>query len=147
MNKITLIITLFLFSFSFQINASNNLFDLDYDAVNAELADLTELENYLTENGVVELSELTSTNNAIIEKLNISTDLSLMSPNGMAFSFEDIEWSSFIWGFCCWPIGIFTVILNDDKDSNHKISYLLGIGTACLINVPFYAFRGLYWTY
>ncbi|MDQ3192435.1 MAG: hypothetical protein M3Q58_12650 [Bacteroidota bacterium] len=132
MKKITFIITLLIFSFSFQINASNNLFDLDYDLVNSELADLTELENYLTQNGVVSLSELTTSNNLILNKVNISNDLSLLSPSGMAFSLEDMEWGSFIWGFCCWPIGLFTVVLNDNKDTNHKISYLIGVGTAFL---------------
>ncbi|HET6243233.1 MAG: hypothetical protein H0V01_01585 [Bacteroidetes bacterium] len=145
MKKTTLIITLFFCSFAFHSKASTSMFELDYDLVSSELADLSELENYLSINGIVSLGELSLTDNIILKKLNISKELSMVSPNNLLFRIEDMEWGSFFWGFCCWPIGVFTVLLNDDKDSNHKISYLIGLGTAFIAYSPTFFFRPQGW--
>ena len=34
-----------------------------------------------------------------------------------------MDWASFAWGFCCWPVGFFVVVTNKDKDSNQKKSF------------------------
>jgi hypothetical protein len=35
-----------------------------------------------------------------------------------------MNWKAFAWGFCCWPIGIFTVMLKDSSTREDKISFL-----------------------
>jgi hypothetical protein len=81
----------------------------------------------------VTIHSLYAENAGLVNGMNLSYGPEgMMARNG--FSLEDMEWGSFAWGFCCWPIGIFTVLLNDDKGSNHKISYFIGIGTSLVIS-------------
>ena len=37
-----------------------------------------------------------------------------------------VDWNSFAWGFCCCPVGFFTVAVNNNSDSDMKTSYWIG---------------------
>lgn len=102
-----------------------NLFNYDQEKINHEMISLDKLENYILSQGHAD--------NDVLVASNIDLTTNALNPAGLAFGIEDVEWGSFAWGFCCWPVGIFTVILNDEKDKNHKISYFAGIITSAII--------------
>ncbi|GAB3330498.1 hypothetical protein GCM10027429_07880 [Marivirga atlantica] len=121
---------------SFSGYASNdNLFELNEDKINSEMSALNELETYVEMNENATLSTVSQLNPELTSSLKYSPE-STMAHND--FSFDDMQWGSFAWGFCCWPIGIFTVLLNDSKGSDHKISYFIGIGVSLILAGPTY---------
>lgn len=127
MKKFLTLITLLLFLTSTKLSVANHaLFSYDQEKINSELVQLVDLENYISTNENNSAHEILSSG-------NIALTTTLGNPTGPAFGIEDVEWGSFAWGFCCWPVGIFTVILNDEKDKNHKISYFAGIVTSAII--------------
>lgn len=123
--------------------ADSDLFSYDETAVSYSMTNLNELEQYVAANNV--------TFDDMMQNPDAVADFSLNNINGSsiplqpAFSFEDMDWGAFAWGFCCWPIGIFTVLINKNKDSNSKISYFIGIGTAVLLSLPGYFLRYSYY--
>lgn len=126
-------------SSSYATNA--DLFELNEEKINTEFAELNELETYVSMNENVTIHSIYSENAGIVDGLNLSYGPEgMMARNG--FTLDDMEWGSFAWGFCCWPIGLFTVLLNDDKGSNHKISYFIGIGTSFVLGGVGYGVRG-----
>ena len=138
MRKMLLVIGFAILTCSGQVKASNaDLFELNENIVLNELASLSTLEAYVNYNEGVTFTQLSQTNSNLLITLNL-TNLTAAGPTGMAFGFEDMQWGSFAWGFCCWPIGIFTVLLNSNKDTNHKISYFIGIGCAVILSIPGY---------
>ncbi len=142
MKKLLLaIVACFVFtSLSYGTNA--DLFELNEEKINTEFAELNELEAYVSMNENVTIHNIYQENAGLVNGMNLS-----YGPEGMmarnAFSLDDMQWDSFAWGFCCWPIGIFTVLLNDEKGSNHKISYFIGIGTVVVLNAITYG-TGIY---
>lgn len=117
-------------SSSYATNA--DLFELNEEKINAEFAELNKLEAYVSMNENVTIHNIYQENAGLVTGMNLS-----YGPEGMMghnrFSLDEMEWGSFAWGFCCWPIGIFTVLLNNDKGSNHKISFFIGLGTSVLL--------------
>lgn len=117
-------------SSSYATNA--DLFELNEEKINAEFTELNELEAYVSMNENVTIHSLYVENAGLVDGMKLSYGPEgMMARNG--FTLDDMQWGSFAWGFCCWPIGIFTVLLNDDKGNNHKVSYFIGIGTSLLI--------------
>jgi hypothetical protein len=141
MKKVTLLFTMMLFVVVANANNKTDLFTLDQDKFDVAMAELNDLEVFVEANGIANYAELTAKNAALTYNLSLNADLSGFERD--SFGFDDMEWGSFLWGFCCWPIGLFTVLLNDSKGRNHKISYFIGIGTAFLLNGVGYG-AGLY---
>lgn len=116
--------------------ASNtDLFQLDEAAMEAQLHELNEVDKILQRNEGFTIED--------IQKQDVLAGITL-DVNGMAapqFGISDMDWGAFAWGFCCWPIGLFTVILNDNKDSDSKISYLIGVGTGVVLGAISYVIR------
>ena len=111
-------------------SASNaDLFSYNETAIETEFATLTELESYVSENGA-SLSELNANN--YLSSLNLDNKIAA-NANPM-FSFDDIDWVSFAWGFCCWPVGCFVVVLNGNKDSDQKASFWIGLGASYVLS-------------
>jgi hypothetical protein len=50
-----------------------------------------------------------------------------------AFGLGEMEWGSFAWGFCCWPVGFFVVAINSNKSQNEKISFWIGMGVSVVL--------------
>lgn len=117
-------------SSSYATNA--DLFELNEEKINAEFTELNELEAYVSMNENVTIHNIYEQNAGLVAGMNLA-----YGPEGMMghsrFSLDEMEWGSFAWGFCCWPIGVFTVLLNSNKGSNHKISYFIGLGTAVVL--------------
>ncbi len=106
--------------------ASNNDFSYDKNALADEFNELNKVSTYVDETKVFyhELS-----NSHVFEgKIELTNTIAL-KPN---LKFEDMDWGAFAWGFCCWPIGIFTVVINDEKDKNSKHSYIAGIASRAI---------------
>jgi len=122
------------FVFASSSYANNaDLFELNEEKINAEFTELNELESYVSMNENVTIHNIYQENASLVSGMNLSYGPEgMMARNG--FSLDDMQWGSFAWGFCCWPIGIFTVLLNDEKGNNHKISYFIGIGTAVVLS-------------
>lgn len=131
-------------SSSYATNA--DLFKLNEEKINAEFAELNELETYVSMNDNVTIHNIYQENAGLIAGMNL-----VYGPEGMmgqsGFSMDSFEWGSFAWGFCCFPIGatigIFTVLLNDNKGSDHKTSYLIGAGVGFVLSGGFGYYRFL----
>jgi hypothetical protein len=125
-------------SSSYATNA--DLFELNEEKINAEFSELNELEAYVSMNENVTIHNIYQENAGLVNGMNLSYGPEgMMGQNG--FSIDTFEWGSFAWGFCCFPIGatigIFTVLLNDNKGSDHKISYFIGAGIGFLFSGGF----------
>jgi hypothetical protein len=139
MKQIKLLFTAFLICLGSSVfAATSDIFNYDEEAIIAEFSALSELENFLTKNPHLTFEEAKAVNPMAFSNTKIA---SVVAPEKMAFTIDDMEWGSFAWGFCCWPIGFFVVILNPNRDSAHKISYLIGMGVGCLISLPSYIYR------
>jgi hypothetical protein len=57
-----------------------------------------------------------------------------LAASSSAFSLDSMDWKSFAWGFCCCPVGFFVVVLNDDKDSDQKLSYWIGVAVNVVLS-------------
>ena len=121
---------------SFNLSASNSdLFSYDRAAVESELAELTELENYVAENPATTLSLLETTEN------NLISGLDLASPNAMGLFFDDppLGIPSFLWGCAFGVVGVAIVyfVTDEDKDETRKSFY--GCVTSTVIYGVLYA--------
>lgn len=111
-------------------NASTaSLFELDENAVQIEMTDLNNLESYLELHQGVTLTELMQNTNLVQQFALNSMPNHPFSP---MFSFDDMDWIGFVWGFCCWPVGIIIYFVKD-KEQEYLISVVIGALVATLI--------------
>ena len=112
--------------------AGNTEFSYDKNSLTNEFNELDKVAAYVDQNNV----SYTELSNSHIFKGNIElTNAIAVKPN---LKFEDVDWGAFAWGFCCWPIGIFTVILKDDVDKNSKNSFFAGIASKYIASAVAY---------
>jgi len=131
--KKLLIIGIFSFMLMNANYASNaDLFNYNKENIEARFAQLNTLENYVSTYDYT-LSDLKANNTFILTELHLN-NIESSRPLGMMFEMDDMDWKSFAWGFCCWPIGIFTVLLDDDKGSDSKISFFIGWGVSAVLS-------------
>ncbi len=128
MKKILLVGIITVFLLNAKMYAGNSdLFTYNQEAIEAEFAQLNALETYVNTYDVT-WSELKASNTMILTELHFD-NVEMSKPVGMMFGIDDINWTSYAWGLCCWPVGIFTVLLDDDEGNDSKISYFIGVGT------------------
>lgn len=137
MKKLLLVAALFVAAISNKsIASSADLFAYDDNQVTVELAQVTTIENYVTTHEDVTLTILQS-DATIVNQL----DLAKFNSSTASFTFDDMNWKAFAWGFCCFPIGgaigIFTVLLKDDSTREDKISYFIGLGVGFILSSSF----------
>lgn len=101
-----------------------DLFSVDQVSIEQEFAGLNDLDAFVS-NSNVELGDLSAAEMNSISNLSME-NFNANSPLSPAFTLADMDWASFAWGFCCWPIGLFVVVLNKNKSSEQKISFLIG---------------------
>lgn len=110
-----------------------DLFSVDQVTIEQEFAGLNDLDAFVSNNNVelgdLSAAEMNSISNLSMENFNAN------SPLSPAFTFADMDWASFAWGFCCWPIGAFVVLLNKNKSSEQKLSFWIGFGTSVVLSV------------
>jgi hypothetical protein len=130
----TIIIAL---GFIFKASASNaDLFSYDLSEINTELSDLEVVENVIAQNQnstIDEINRKIINNNLLNSSFDTNYKSSLMVRN--AFTIDDMDWGAFGWGFCCWPVGLFVVATNNDKEQSQKKSYWIGCGSAIVLDV------------
>ncbi len=103
--------------------AGESEFSYDKNELTTEFSQLDKIETYVEETNI----SYTELSNSPVFEGNIElTNAIAVKPN---LKFEDVDWGAFAWGFCCWPVGVFTVILKDDVDKNSKNSYFAGIAS------------------
>ncbi len=103
--------------------AGDTEFSYDKSSLTNEFRQLDKVAAYVDETNI----SYTELSNSHIFKGNIElTNAIAVKPN---LKFEDVDWGAFAWGFCFWPIGIFTVILKEDADKNSKNSFFAGIAS------------------
>ena len=100
-----------------------DVFAYDENTVSAQLTEATQIENYVVANNDVTFSDMQADAN-----LTSALNLGNFNSNAASFTFDDMNWKAFFWGFCCWPIGLFTVVLKSDSTREDKISFFLGMG-------------------
>ncbi|NOZ47683.1 MAG: hypothetical protein GXO79_13015 [Chlorobi bacterium] len=111
---------------SLRTKAGNaGLFYLNAQQIEKEFKQLTELENYLVFHHA-SLNALIQTHNPILNKTGLENSNQTV-PLRMMFEYKDVDWGSFAWGFCCWPVGCLIVPFNKNKDDNEKLSFFYGM--------------------
>lgn len=126
MKKILSLAFAFLVAVQINVNATDaGEFSFNETEFHNELSALTEMENLAKTQGLT-YSSLQSND----KYANLLTEMSM---NQASFSFEDIDWGAFAWGFCCWPVGFFVVAINKNKDSDQKLSFWIGVITSAVV--------------
>lgn len=124
------------FALIFNVSASNaDLFSYDLSKITAELSDLEVVENIIDQNQnstVEEINTQIIKNNFLSSSFETNYNSSLALRAGLI---DEMDWASFAWGFCCWPVGFFVVVTNKDKDSSQKKSYWVGLGTSLVLSL------------
>lgn len=131
--RLTFLIAVILVAQSAFASAAD-LFSYDNDALQTEFAEIQQLEDYVVANGDLSLTEVQATSAEVLEGINFNI-LETASPVGAMFSIEDMDWGSFAWGFCCWPVGFFVVAINNNKTSDQKLSFWIGLGVSVVLSV------------
>ena len=108
------------FAFIFNVSASNaDLFSYDLSKITSELSDLEVVENIIDQNQNSTVEEINT--QIIFNFLSSSFETNYNSSLALrAGLIDEMDWASFAWGFCCWPVGFFVVVTNKDKDSSQK---------------------------
>lgn len=133
MKKLTLVIAMLgLFLTGFAGNA--DLFSYDADKVEAELTELTVLENFVSENGMT-YSDLLNTNSSLVENVSNST-----FALGATVLEPVMGIPSFIWGFCFNVAGVAIVyFVSEDMDETKKALY------GCIVSGVLYVAWYVFW--
>jgi len=112
---------LFLISATPVLANNADLFTYDEEVINAEFAELNELENYIEQNEGITLTQLKLQNIPMVK--NISADP--YSPFGTDYAFDDPLFGipGFFWGCFGWLFGVIAVyILTDGNQQETKMS-------------------------
>ena len=129
MKKIFLIGAALLFACTTSFAGNSNLFSYDKQDLNAEFQTISELELVIEQSSEMSFEQLMISNEDLSNEL-VADGFNTSPMNMHSFG---IDWGSFFWGLCCWPAGIFTVVLNSSKTTGDKISYLIGVGVFLLL--------------
>ncbi|NOZ47681.1 MAG: hypothetical protein GXO79_13005 [Chlorobi bacterium] len=130
MKKLSLLLIVFMVSFSINNYAGNaDLFKYNDKAINEHFSDLTQLESYVNDTHY-SLNELKNSNPSLLISFQLS-NLNVLQPL-TTYQLSGFDLGAFAWGFCCWPVGIFTILLDDDEPKSARISYFMGVGAAIL---------------
>jgi len=123
--------TLFCLTFLFLISgfsfAGSDEFSYDKDNLQSDFKKLDDINLYVEKNPMP-LSELKKSNSELTSQIKFGEEMGVAP----MFGIEDMDLGSFAWGICCWPVGIFTVLLKDPS-TDEKTSFLIGF----IINILF----------
>lgn len=138
MKQLTLT-SLFLICFFGAVFANTaDLFTFNEKAIEAEFIEINKVEAFVAKSENISFSAMEQTK--ALKNFDLKWTAYDINAAPM-FGFSDIDWTSWAWGFCCFPIGIITVILDDGSSNDDRISYFIGIGTMLVIAGP----SGLFW--
>ena len=135
MKKLLLTLTMAGMLTSLQLKAGNAwLFDYDQDAISSELAELSMLENFVSEHAGVTLGMLQSDNELTaglgFNAADVLNSLQALEP--------PLGIPSFLWGFCLGWVGILiTYLVSDDKEETKKALLGCVIGAVSWVLIDF----------
>jgi hypothetical protein len=109
-----------------------NLFELDIDKVNMELAQLEDLDQYLNENTEATFATLKLQNHALVSKVSNQANI---NPN-MARDRHVLNVPSWIWGCLFSFAGVAVVYLVTDSKKETKEA----LGSACIVLLLYYIY-------
>lgn len=126
MKNNVLMLTILSLLFAFNVNAGNaSLFQFDQNKVNAEMNQLSKVENYVSTHNGVTLEQLKAENNEIVSGVNLTESTSTLS----ALTEGALGIPSFIWGCVLGWIGILiTYLVTQDSEETKKALYGCLIG-------------------
>ena len=108
--------------------SDTNDFSYDKNQLSSQFSNLEQVSIFVEQNNVT-YSELSK--NPLFEgNLDLTNHISV-KPN---FSFDDIDWISFAWGFLCCPVGFFIVVIDDDKSKEEKTSFWIGVISSVVLS-------------
>ncbi|MCC6721265.1 MAG: hypothetical protein IT243_03620 [Bacteroidia bacterium] len=119
MKKIINLLSLLALPF-LSISATND-FSYNKEALSNDFSKLEQISVFVDQSNV-SYSEI-SKNPVFKGNLDLTSHISV-KPN---FSFDEMDWISFAWGFLCCPVGFFIVVLDDDKTKEEKTSFWIGV--------------------
>lgn len=111
MKKITALFLIFCLHCSFA-----SVYSYDRQELDQEFKALQEIEDQFKQKQTVDSFSLASIKSA--------DPIDLQTANEFYFDAE-----SFFWGFCCCPVGVFIVPFSEQKDSDQKGSFWIGVGS------------------
>jgi flagellar capping protein FliD len=131
MKNNVLMLTILSVLFAFNVNAGNaSLFQFDQNKVNAEMNQLSKVENYVSTHNGVTLEQLKAENNDIVSGVNLTESTSTLS----ALTEGPLGIPSFIWGCVLGWIGILiTYLVTQDSEETKRALYGCLIGYVGLI--------------
>ena len=115
---------------SFGGNAA--LFSYDADELQSEFTDLQSLETMVIANQNLTIADFEQMDVDWLNRIDLEK-MKTTSPVQAMFGIEDMDWTAFAWGFCCCPVGFFTIAIKDDKSSDEKLSFWVGVGVSVVI--------------
>lgn len=113
--------------------SSADLFNYNHSKLNISFSKLNSLEKIVW-NYNMTFTELNEYN--ILKSFELEFE-SGYNPTNMLFEFSDMDWSSFAWGFCCYPVGCLFIPFNKNKDDNQKMSYFYGNLSSSILSVVY----------
>lgn len=125
MKKVLLAFCMTLLVWQAGATVSGNDFSFDEAAFAIEMEELTALEQE------VQMNNFTLTDLRAQDALN--TKFAGLDLGQSAFGIDDMDWGSFAWGFCCWPIGFFVVAISSNKTNDQKLSFWIGMITSVVV--------------
>ncbi len=134
MKKLALLLSLFIVPLFYASATTENPHNLNKGQFEKDFQELKQLEAHVKGNASTTYREVKNNNPELLEGINIAKS-SNAKAMATGFSFSDIEWGPFAWGFCCAPVGFFVVAINDDKSKNEKISFWIGAGVSAVFSL------------
>ncbi len=122
---------IFVFGSAFASNST--LFSYDKQQLQDQFEVVDQLEAFVAESNGMTYEEVTVANVTLAQMLQ-TDNVSANAPMNPMFSVDDMDWGSFAWGFCCWPVGFFVVAINSNKTSDQKLSYWIGLGVSVILS-------------
>ena len=115
------------------IKANNkDLFKYDQKSLDQEFSTINQLEETIV-SAEINSPESIQEKDAILYAELLADGYNSSSPSEMNFNASMIDWASFGWGLCCFPLGFIMVAIDPSKTYEQKISYWLGCGTFAII--------------
>jgi hypothetical protein len=129
--KLLTIISLMLLSLNL---SATDIFTLDNERLNSEIAEVSALETLLEEYPTINFNELEKNqifdlNNFDSKKANVASGIG-----------SNMQWGYFAWGFCCYPVGIFVLIFSDSQNVDDYQSFVIGAAVSCVLSAISYGF-------
>ena len=127
---------------SFGGNAA--LFSYDADELQSEFSDLQTLETMVIANQDITIADFEAMDIDWLNRIDLE-NMKTTSPVQAMFGIEDMDWTAFAWGFCCCPVGFFTIAIKDDKSDDEKISFWVGVAVNMVLGtISSISSRGMY---